>query len=194
MADNHADLRERAENRCELCGNDDGLEPVDVPPTDGQTLERAILACAACRDGSQDPAGNAAHWNCLREAAWSGVPAVQVASWRLLSRLEGSAWARELLGQIYLDEETLEWAREGLDSAGDEEDDDAPPTLDSNGTALADGDSVTIIKDLDAKGAGFVAKRGTIVKSIRLTGDPENIEGRVNKTVLVLKTRFLKKV
>ena len=66
-------------------------------------------------------------------------------------------------------------------------------TFDSNGTELFDGDSVTLIKDLDVKGTSFVAKRGTMVKGIRLTGDPENIDGRVNKISIVLKTCFLKK-
>ncbi len=49
------------------------------------------------------------------------------------------------------------------------------------------------IKDLDVKGAGFTAKRGTLVKDIRLADDPELIEGRVNKTVIYLRTEFLKK-
>jgi protein PhnA len=66
-------------------------------------------------------------------------------------------------------------------------------TFDSNGIELKDGDSVQIIKDLDVKGAGFVAKRGTLVKNITLTSNPEHIEGKVNKTKLVLKTCFLKK-
>lgn len=39
-----------------------------------------------------------------------------------------------------------------------------------------------------------MAKRGTLVKGIRLTDDPEHVEGRVNKVAIVLKTRFLKKV
>lgn len=58
---------------------------------------------------------------------------------------------------------------------------------------LRDGDSVTLIKDLEVKGGGFTAKRGTLVKGIRLTGNPKNIEGKVNKMQLVLKTEFLKK-
>ena len=49
-------------------------------------------------------------------------------------------------------------------------------------------------QDLDVKGGGFTAKRGTLVKGIRLIeGDPDNIEGRVNKMSLVLKVKFLKK-
>ena len=53
---------------------------------------------------------------------------------------------------------------------------------------------MTLIKDLDVKGAGFTAKRGTVVKNIIVGDDPEHIEGRVNKTKIYLKTCFLKKV
>jgi protein PhnA len=64
---------------------------------------------------------------------------------------------------------------------------------DSNGTILAEGDSVSVIKDLKVKGSSSVIKRGTIVKNIRLTDDENEIEGKVEKSMMVLKTEFLKK-
>jgi protein PhnA len=64
---------------------------------------------------------------------------------------------------------------------------------DSNGTLLAEGDSVSVIKDLKVKGSSSVIKRGTIVKNIRLTDDENEIEGKVEKSMMVLKTEFLKK-
>lgn len=65
---------------------------------------------------------------------------------------------------------------------------------DSNGTVLQEGDSVTLIKDLPVKGANTTLKRGTLVKNIRLTDNPEEIECRVEKIKgLVLKTCYLKK-
>jgi protein PhnA len=64
---------------------------------------------------------------------------------------------------------------------------------DSNGTLLNEGDSVTIIKDLKVKGSSSVIKRGTVVKNIRLTDDEIEVEGKVEKTMMVLKTEFLKK-
>ncbi len=65
---------------------------------------------------------------------------------------------------------------------------------DSNGTALADGDSVTLIKDLKVKGTSVTLKRGTLIKNIRLTGDPAEIECNAEKVKgLVLRTEFLKK-
>lgn len=65
---------------------------------------------------------------------------------------------------------------------------------DSNGTELKDGDSVTLIKDLKVKGTSTILKRGTMIKNIRITGDPAEIECRAEKIKdLVLKTEFLKK-
>ena len=67
-------------------------------------------------------------------------------------------------------------------------------TKDSNGTKLTDGDSVTLIKDLKVKGTSTTLKRGTLIKNIRLTGDPDEIECNAEKVKgLVLKTQFLKK-
>ena len=65
---------------------------------------------------------------------------------------------------------------------------------DSNGTLLNEGDAVVLIKDLKVKGAGETLKRGTLIKNIRLTGNPGEIEGRTSTIKgLVLKTEFLKK-
>lgn len=63
----------------------------------------------------------------------------------------------------------------------------------SNGTPLAEGDAVALIKELEVKGAGFTAKRGTLVKGIHLTADAGMVEGRANGITIVLKTQFLKK-
>jgi protein PhnA len=65
---------------------------------------------------------------------------------------------------------------------------------DSNGAELKDGDTVTLTKDLKLKGSSTVLKRGTVIKNIRLTGDPAEIECRSDKIKgLVLRTEFLKK-
>lgn len=67
-------------------------------------------------------------------------------------------------------------------------------TKDSNGTVLADGDAVTLIKDLKVKGTSVTLKRGTLIRNIRLTGNVEEIECNAEKVKgLVLKTVFLKK-
>lgn len=64
---------------------------------------------------------------------------------------------------------------------------------DSNGTELFDGDAVTVIKDLKVKGSSMVIKRGTKVKSIRLTENPEEVDCKIEGSSIVLKTCFLKK-
>lgn len=64
---------------------------------------------------------------------------------------------------------------------------------DSNGNPLADGDSVTVIKDLKVKGTSKTLKRGTLVKKIRLTSKDSEVECKIGKSQIVLKTCFLKK-
>lgn len=185
-----ADLSVRANAICELCGAGDGLEAFEIPPVGRPDADQCALLCETCRAQiSSDDNLDENHWHCLQQSAWSETPAVQVLAFRILSRLPGHAWAQDLLGQIYLDEQTLAWAAEGIAAA----DGDVVPTLDSNGTRLADGDTVQVIKDLDVKGANFVAKRGTMVKNIRLSSNPEHVDGRINGTAIVLKTCFLKK-
>jgi protein PhnA len=75
-----------------------------------------------------------------------------------------------------------------------DDEDDEIVVKDSNGNVLRQGDSVTVIKDLPVKGTSTVIKRGTLIKNIRLTNNPEQIECNTDKVKgLVLKTGFLKK-
>ena len=68
-------------------------------------------------------------------------------------------------------------------------------TLDANGADLKDGDTITLIKDLDVKGANTTLKRGTTIKNIRLTNDPAEIDcPSAPIRGLVLKSCFVKKV
>lgn len=64
---------------------------------------------------------------------------------------------------------------------------------DSNGNILEDGDSVHVTKDLKVKGMNATLKRGNLIKGIRLTGSPDEVECRVGKSQIVLKAMFLKK-
>ena len=65
---------------------------------------------------------------------------------------------------------------------------------DAVGNLLADGDQVTLIKDLEVKGAGQTLKRGTLIKSIRLTGDPQEIDCKYEGIKgLVLRAEFVRK-
>lgn len=90
------------------------------------------------------------------------------------------------------DEESGEWI-----SAADAAAKSAATTVevrDAVGNLLADGDQVTLIKDLTVKGAGQTLKRGTLIKSIRLTGDSQEIDCRYDGIKgLVLRAEFVKK-
>lgn len=187
-------LRERADNKCELSGATEDLVVLEVGPDSDGSADKAILVSATCAgqiDGSAELDAN--HWHCLNESAWSQVPAVQVTAWRMLNRLSSETWARDLLDMLYLDEETLAWAKAGAAEAP-AGDDDTVVHKDTHGAVLAAGDTVTLIKDLKVKGANFTAKRGTAVRNIGLVHDnPEQIEGRVNDQRIVILTEFVKK-
>ncbi|WP_456387625.1 PhnA domain-containing protein [Profundibacter sp.] len=174
-------------NYCALCGHDTDLALLNVPPRD----DRAITLCATCRAGVEGAISDAPHWRCLADAIWSTEAGAQVTAYRLLTRLNSEAWARDLLDIAYLEPENLAWAEAGLAV-----DDDASEVIhrDTNGAVLAAGDTVTLIKDLNVKGAGFTAKRGTAVRNISLVPDNEgHIEGRVSGQQIVILTEFVKK-
>jgi protein PhnA len=184
-------LFNRSSKKCELCSNDSNLSVYHVPPVGEVNAQNSILICETCLNLLDDPKKNSNHWRSLSESMWSEYSPVQVMAWRILKDLSSIDWAKDLLDQFFLDDETLKWA-EATQSESNEPD-NIRPTKDSNGTILLEGDSVTLIKDLEVKGANFTAKRGTLVKNISLTSNPEHIEGRVNGTHIVLLTCFLKK-
>jgi protein PhnA len=183
------DLVKRSKSCCELCTENTSLGIYEIAPVPADPdIEKCVMICDVCREQLEDAKTiNVNHWHCLNETAWSEVPAIQVLAWRMLTQLTDQPWAQDLKDQLFLEEDILEWAEDdGTSGSGSK-------TVDSNGTILQEGDSVHIIKDLEVKGAGFTAKRGTIVKNVHLVANPEHIEGRVNKTKIVLKTCFLKK-
>jgi len=183
-------LQIRSESRCELCSAPDNLAVYEVPPSSDGEPDTCVLICPACRTQIENPDSlDVHHWRCLSDSMWSPVPAVQVMAWRMLKRLSAEAWASDLLDMLYLDDETLTWAQGSGDT-----DDAALKHLDSNGAVLLAGDTVTLVKDLNVKGAGFTAKRGTAVRGISLVPDNAGqIEGRVNGQQIVILTEFVKK-
>jgi protein PhnA len=89
------------------------------------------------------------------------------------------------------DEASGEWLPKGQAAAPSN---DAVEVRDSVGNLLADGDQVTLVKDLTVKGAGQTLKRGTVIKSIRLTGDDQEIDCRYEAIKgLVLRAEFVRK-
>ena len=95
-------------------------------------------------------------------------------------------------GDYVYDEASGEWVAPGeiaTTTSGD-----TVEVRDAVGNLLADGDQVTLIKDLTVKGAGQTLKRGTLIRSIRLTGDAQEIDCRYEGIKgLVLRAEFVRK-
>ena len=185
------DLQARSENKCELCGATEALAAFEVAPSDA-SADQSVYICTTCSDQiAGDVEVDVHHWRCLGDSMWTPVPAVQVVAWRMLKRLGSDTWAQDQLDMLYLDEETQAWAETGN---SDDADSDNLKHMDSNGAQLSAGDTVTLIKDLVVKGAGFTAKRGTAVRNISLSPtNASHIEGRVNGQHIVILTEFVKK-
>jgi len=186
------ELKNRSDSKCELCSAEDNLSVYLVPPKLEATIDNSVLLCQNCLEQIEKVKDiEANHWRCLNDSMWSQLAAVQVLAWRMLNRLREEGWPQDLLEMLYLDEETLSWAQ----ATGEgEKGEDEIKHLDSNGALLEAGDSVTLIKDLNVKGANFTAKRGTAVRSISLVADnAEHIEGKVNGQQIVILTKFVKK-
>lgn len=181
-------LKDRSQSKCELCGNEHALQVFPVAPKSGAGLDDCILICATCKDQIENPENtDTNHWHCLSDSMWNENLPVQIVSWRMLTRLKKT----DLLDMMYLDEESLEWAK----ATGEGEEEEGKIVhKDSNGNLLFDGDSVVLIKDLDVKGANFTAKRGAAVHNIKVVWDnAEQIEGRVDGQHIVILTQYVKK-
>jgi protein PhnA len=188
-------LHDRSGSTCELCESKVNLSIYEVPASPAGA-ENHLLACEVCTtqiSGTDKLESN--HWRALNKTMWNTIPSVQVMVWRILSRLknEGELWASDLLDMLYLDEDLIQWATAGLDHE-DHSADEKIIHKDSNGTVLQAGDTVVLIKDLDVKGGGFTAKRGTAVRGISLVeNNSAHIEGRVNGQQIVILTQYVKK-
>ena len=164
----------------------------EVQPTSNRGGYENILVCSTCNDqliNTENADPN--HWRCLNDSMWSEVDAVKVVAYRMLTKLAQHGWPQDLLDMIYLEDKVLEWAKKGL---LDESVAKVIVHKDSNGADLKDGDAVVLIKDLNVKGGGFTAKRGTAMKNIKL--DPNNetyIEGKIEGQHVVILTQYVKK-
>ncbi len=162
---------------CPLCTTD---APLTDTPVTGGPADASVQICALCADPQTAPD----HFRPIASTMWTEDAALQVFAARTLKRLD-TDWSRDLADQLYLDEETQAWADNVADQTNHK---------DSNGVPLATGDTVVLIKDLNVKGAGFTAKRGTAVHRITLVHDNDaHIEGRVEGQRIVILTEFVKK-
>lgn len=169
---------------CELCGSAEGVELIELPVSDGSE-DQSVYVCASCKAQIESGELDNNHFNCLNDSMWSETPAVKVMSYILLNKLG----RQDMLDMMYLEEEEQKLADQAINAEANK-----LVYKDCNGVELQAGDSVVIMKDLEVKGAGFTAKRGTTVTRISLApNDPTHIEGRVNGTKIFLKTEFIKK-
>ena len=187
------ELQDRSNSTCELCGATERLTVYEVPPVSKRGIDGSLLACNTCIEQIENPDKmDTNHWRCLNDCMWSEYPVVQVIAWRMLTRLRAEGWPQDLLEMLYLDEDTLTWAKatgEGVDES------DKIIHRDSNGVVLEAGDSVVLIKDLPVKGSSMIAKRGTAVRRISLDNDNSDyIEGKVDGQQIVIITKFVKKL
>lgn len=187
------DLQERSGNTCELCGATNNLKVYEVPPISTGGVDGSLLACTTCIDQIENPDNiDANHWRCLNDSMWSEHEAVKVVAWRMLNRLKSEGWPKDLLDMMYLEDETLEWAK----ATGEgEEESEKIIHRDVNGNILENGDSVVLVKDLKVKGSSMVAKQGTAVRRISLDHEnAEYIEGKVDGQQIVIITKYVKKL
>lgn len=185
-------LIERSGSACELCTSAENLSAYIVPPSIEEGLDNSVLVCDVCQSQiNKKQEMDVNHWRCLTETMWNENTPVQVMAWRMLARLNSESWAQDALDMLYLEDETLNWAK----STGEgQEADESLIHKDSNGVQLQAGDTVVLIKDLPVKGTSMVAKRGTSVRRIGLSPDnAEHIVGKVNGQTIVILTQFVKK-
>ncbi len=186
-------LQERSGNQCELTRVTENLAIYEVNPDASSNPDRNVYITQKCINQIEKKEElDASFWESfLLSSMWSEVPAVQVLSWRMLNRFRNESWAADALDMMYLDDENMEWAK----ASGDHEGDGSVDLhKDSNGNILVNGDTVTLIKDLDVKGSSINAKIGTAVRNIRLVHDnTEQIEGKVDGQLIVILTKFVKK-
>jgi len=152
-------LAARSGGQCEICKSGASVEYALLPARSDKGECHAHL-CTSCAEKLAQPKLNSNDWRAVGDVMWSEHMAVQVLCYRILRRLGGDSWADSLVDQIYLDDEVRQWADSVTNTSASSED-ESIKIVDSNGTKLANGDSITLIKDLDVKGGGFTAKRGT---------------------------------
>jgi protein PhnA len=169
---------------CELCTSDDNVSILELPISDGSE-EQSIYLCSKCKTQIENDELDENHFNCLNDAMWSEESAVKVMAYILWNKLG----RQDMLDMMYLEEDELKLAQRAIDAEANK-----LVYKDANGVELKAGDSIVILKDLEVKGAGFTAKRGTTVTRIALApNDATHVEGRVNGTKIFIKTEFVKK-
>ncbi|NNK73272.1 MAG: PhnA protein, partial [Flavobacteriaceae bacterium] len=106
------ELFDRSHSQCELCSANQNLSAYIIPPKVAENVDHAVLVCVTCLNQIEDPdLMDLNHWRCLNDSIWNQNPAVQVVSWRMLNRIKDHGWPKDLMEMMYMEAETLAWAR-----------------------------------------------------------------------------------
>jgi protein PhnA len=162
--------------QCELCESTNNVTEYEVFKGD----DGVVFLCETCKTQIESNSLDETHFNCLNNSMWSEKSAVKILTYKLLKELGRN----DLLDMMYLTDEELAIANKKEEVLKD-----------ANGNILKPGDSVSVIKDLEVKGAGKTIKRGTTIKNIRMC----DVEGHISCKVdgigqVYLKTEFLRKI
>jgi protein PhnA len=179
-------LKERNSNLCELCNTENATHAYTVSPKNDEQIDNQVALCDTCL-AALDNTNEAFHWRCLEGSIWNPTPSVQALSYRILQHYKNEDWVNNLINSVDLDEEIVEWALSSLAVADVHKD--------AFGNTLESGDNVVLTQALQVKGTSFTASKGVVVKKIKLVHDNvEHIEGKINDQVIVILTKFVKKL
>lgn len=187
------ELLQRSSGVCEFCGDKGNLITYEVPPSQNIGTDGFLLLSEKCYNQIEKKEElDRSFWKeILLTSMWSEIKPLQVVSWRMLNRFRNESWAAEALEIMYIDEENLTWAKLTGDHTNDVE---IQFHKDCNGNILKNGDTISLIKDLDVKGSSLNAKIGTSVRNIRLVQDNfDQIEGKVDGQTIVILCKYVKK-
>jgi protein PhnA len=178
-------LNERCQGLCELCTTAPATNDYAVSPKNNDIIENEVALCDTCLANlDTEDADN--HWQCLAGSIWNAELSVQALTYRVLYANKEKDWASEIMSSVELDENVVTWAVSAFIKQAIH--------VDSNGTALENGDTVVLTQVLNVKGANFMAPKGTVVRKIRLVPDnTDQIEGKVNEQTIVILTKYVRK-
>ena len=171
---------------CELCNAATATHSYTVSPKTDDVIQHQVALCDTCYKALEEEDANF-HWRCVEGSIWSPEPSVQALSYRILHKRSGESWADQLLSSVEVDEDIVQWALSAFE---------VPEVhVDAFGHPLESGDNVVLTQALNVKGMNFTASKGTVVKKIKLVHDnPGQIEGKINDQVIVILTKFVKKL
>lgn len=178
-------LNERSGGLCELCSKNEATNAYVVSPRKDDAIENQVALCDLCMQ-NMEATDQGFYWRVLEGSIWNPEPSVQALSYRILQQYKDEDWANGVLSMVDLDEDTIQWALSGLETAAVHKD--------AFGNVLEAGDTVVLTQALDVKGTNFSAPKGTVIKKIRLVHDNhEQIEGKINEQMIVILTKYVKK-